>query len=261
MLVVSMLPELSLLLILLDNFRDESRFTFVWSRVKSPSFFPVKQKGQMRDRFGQKKYMAVAATAMGFLVLAQAGFVHFQEEADSINAPLELEVTVIEVFTEAEGDALDAGKTSDLLLDAIVEVESGGNPFRVGRAGERGLMQIKRTTWHDVTKRLFGKPVSFDKAYAGNLNRHVGRAYLAELQRFLHEHRDEWHADERSLLLACYNAGPSRVKRAEFDLTRLPRSTQGYIERASALHDHYLGKWAPVVSRLLAAQRNNSRIG
>lgn len=128
----------------------------------------------------------------------------------------------------------------DLFLDAIIEIESGRNPRVVGHAGERGLMQIKQATWAEVTLATFGEPVQFDRAFDPELNVVVGKAYLHMLQAFLHEHQTKWNADRRSLLLACYNAGPSAVRGANFDIRLLPRSTQEYVERATSLHDFYL---------------------
>ena len=129
-----------------------------------------------------------------------------------------------------------------LLVDAVIQVESGGNAEMVGKQGERGLMQVKRGTWAEVTRNLFGRKVSFDHAFDPDMNRQVGGAYLAQLQQFLAKNRSKWHADERSLLLACYNAGPGRVEAAGFNLRGLPESTQDYVKRASALHQHYVEK-------------------
>ena len=83
-----------------------------------------------------------------------------------------------------------------------------------------------------------------DRTVIDELNRHVGTAYLATLHSFLQANKDKWQADERSLLLACYNAGPQRVAAAGFSLRRLPRSTQDYVTRASALHDAQLQEHA-----------------
>mgnify|MGYP001374313906 CR=1 FL=1 len=142
---------------------------------------------------------------------------------------------------------------ANLLVESVVQIESSGNPRTVGSHGERGLMQIKSGTWSDVTRRLFGSRVSFDRAFEGNLNRRVGAAYLADLQVFLANHRRYWKADERSLLLACYNAGPARVKAAGFDLRRLPAPTKDYVRRASALHDSYLADHDLSMSKLMLA--------
>jgi hypothetical protein len=54
-----------------------------------------------------------------------------------------------------------AAEICERLVDALVEVESAGQPRRVGRQGERGLMQVKASTWAEVTAQLFGRRVSF----------------------------------------------------------------------------------------------------
>jgi len=142
--------------------------------------------------------------------------------------------------SEPVASVLDKRLVAGLLVESIVQIESAGNPRTVGRHGERGLMQIKAGTWSDVTRGLFGSKVSFDRAFEPKLNRQVGEAYLAHLQKFLAKHRRSWKADERSLLLACYNAGPERVLRAGFDLRRVPARTRDYVLRGSALHDSLL---------------------
>ena len=136
--------------------------------------------------------------------------------------------------------ALDAEENASRLVDAIIQIESNGDARKVGRHGERGLMQIKAGTWRDMTTRLFGQPLPFDQAFDPALNRRVGTAYLAFLQERLLPRQAEWRADERALLLAAYNAGPGRLRDAGFDLDRMPRQTRDYVERASALHDAYV---------------------
>ena len=128
----------------------------------------------------------------------------------------------------------------DLLVEAIIEIESAGNPRRVGAAGERGLMQIMPDTWAEMTEKMYGRPRSFNQAFDPTLNRAVGRYYLAYLQDFLQKNRHRWRADERSLLLACYNGGMGRVEQAGFDIRRLPASVQDYVQRGSALHNAML---------------------
>ena len=149
---------------------------------------------------------------------------------------------------------MDVERNAASLVDAIIQIESNGDPRMVGRHGERGLMQIKSGTWRDMTTRLFGKPLPFDQAFDPALNRRVGTAYLAFLQERLLPRQAEWKADERALLLAAYNAGPGRLLKAGFDLAGMPRQTRDYVERASALHDTYLDDRAAAIrQRLLAA--------
>lgn len=130
------------------------------------------------------------------------------------------------------------------LVDAIIQIESNGDARLVGRHGERGLMQIRSGTWRDTTTRLFGKPLPFDQAFDPALNRRVGTAYLAWLQAVILHRQSQWKDDERALLLAAYNAGPSRLAKSGFDLGDMPQNTRDYVERASALHDTYLADMA-----------------
>lgn len=148
---------------------------------------------------------------------------------------------------------LDASANAARLVDAIIQIESNGNPRKIGRHGERGLMQIKAGTWRDMTTRLFGKPRPFDQAFDPALNRRVGTAYLAFLQERILPRQSEWQADERTLLLAAYNAGPGRLRQAGFSLAGMPRQTRDYVARASALHDAFLSDMAAAVRRGLQA--------
>jgi soluble lytic murein transglycosylase-like protein len=70
----------------------------------------------------------------------------------------------------------------------------------------------------------------------------TGRAYLAQLQAQLGQHREDWQADERALLIAAYNAGPTLLAQKNFDLQKMPASTRDYVERVINLHDAMLAE-------------------
>jgi hypothetical protein len=152
-----------------------------------------------------------------------------------------------------------------LFVEAIVQVESAGNPDCVGNAGERGLMQIKSATWREITALLYTEPIDFERAFEPGLNREVGQAYLASLAEFLRVRQSAWQADMRTLLAACYNAGPTRVRDAGFDPGRLPPSTQDYVRRVTALHDLYMASPAerqvPGTAYAFAGSPPRTRIG
>jgi len=164
---------------------------------------------------------------------------------------LSADVTVIKepVLIDAQASVLPQELMAHLLIESVVMVESGGRPKTVGLAGERGLMQVMEETWRETTERLYGSSISFKRAFEPALNREVGSAYLSHLHQFLLSHRNEWQASERSLLLACYNAGPGRVAKAGFSLGKLPASTRDYVARASALHDMMLRKYEMKLER------------
>lgn len=153
-----------------------------------------------------------------------------------------------------EEPPLDLFLATDLLVEAIIAIESGGNPDLVGSKGERGLMQIMPNTWAELSKRHFDERISFDRAFEPSLNRQMGRLFLGDLQLRLYEHQAEWKHDLRLLLCASYNGGFARVRRADFDLTRLPKSVQDYAIRVAALHDWHLAHDAAKMNQILRLQ-------
>jgi soluble lytic murein transglycosylase-like protein len=144
------------------------------------------------------------------------------------------------------------GAAGDKLVEAIILVESQGNTYCVGKAGERGLMQIRLATWREMTREIFGRPLPFQEAFDPVLNRRVGRAYLARLQTQLERHRADWQSDQRALLIAAFNAGPALLGRKKFDLKQLPTTTRDYVERVTNLHDAMLAELARVEQQRLA---------
>ncbi len=185
-------------------------------------------------------------TRVLFLLLAVALVVLVHTSIWLKNRTLQQSPTVLELLADRmeelsaeyeEAWNLSLDLLGDLLVDAIIQIESGGHPRRVGAAGERGLMQIMPETWADMTSNMFGREIPFDRAFDPELNRQVGRHYLAFLQAFLRDNQDRWQSDERSLLLACYNGGLGRVEQAGFDVQRLPASVRDYVRRGSALHN------------------------
>ncbi|MDF3129942.1 lytic transglycosylase domain-containing protein [Kiritimatiellaeota bacterium B1221] len=164
------------------------------------------------------------------------------------------EITVFQA-REPE-DSFDVNLATEKLLDAIIQIESHGDPQMVGGVGERGLMQIRESTWKEVTEKHFDEKIPFDRAFEPELNRKVGRYYLGDLQVYLYAHRAKWKSDLRSLLLASYNAGPDRVRKSGFNLKRLPTTVQSYAERGSALHDWYLSESAESLQKRLKEAAN-----
>lgn len=80
------------------------------------------------------------------------------------------------------------------LIEAVIETESGGNPFAVSTAGALGLMQATQDKFRPGQD-PFSPAVNID----------VGTRYLSEM---LHR----FHGNLR-LALAAYNAGPNAVLR------------------------------------------------
>jgi len=142
----------------------------------------------------------------------------------------------------------------DALVRAITQVESQGNPRAVGRAGERGLMQIKESTWAEVTRRKFGREVPFDRAFEPDLNRQVGRAYLEQIAARLEKKRDRLNDSLPALVVASYHRGPSRIEKLGFATKGLSPAACEYVERVLALHARY-----SLETRTLAMETRSGR--
>ena len=67
------------------------------------------------------------------------------------------------------------------LVKTIVLLESGGEPHHTSSQGARGLMQVTRSTWEDMTEQI-GVNWSFDKAFDPYKNIVIGCAYLQWLR-------------------------------------------------------------------------------
>jgi soluble lytic murein transglycosylase-like protein len=175
-----------------------------------------------------------------------------------------LGVVCLPLVTAAQTPSATAPQISgrdvgDKLVEAIILVESQGDTHRVGSQGERGLMQIRLPTWRETSREVFGRPQPFQKAFDPALNRRVGRAYLARLQTQIAQHRADWQSDERSLLIAAYNGGPTLLSLKKFDLRQMPASTRDYVERVANLHDAMLAELTRAAQQRQAALQLTQR--
>ncbi|HVU32747.1 MAG TPA: hypothetical protein VHE61_04885 [Opitutaceae bacterium] len=109
--------------------------------------------------------------------------------------------------------------SDDALLTAIAAVETGNNPAKTGRYGERTRLQILPATW----RRFSHVPHSEAVSHPHETDR-VARAYLAVIRARLRAR----HLPETPFLIAaCWNAGP--------DWKKLHSATVSYAERVSNL--------------------------
>jgi hypothetical protein len=100
------------------------------------------------------------------------------------------------------------------LIRAVIQVESGGNPQAVSRAGAQGLMQLMPATAAEM-----GVENPFDPVQ----NIHAGTRYLRRLL-------DRYQGDRR-LALAAYNWGMGNVeKRPE----AMPGETRNFIRKVES---------------------------
>lgn len=106
--------------------------------------------------------------------------------------------------------------TPDELWDPMVQVESGGDPSRVGAAGEIGLVQIKPSTAADYG--VSPEALRHPEVQRMLFNRIMGK-YLA-------------HYGDVPRAVAAWNAGQHAV-----DTGRIPFSTRGYVNKVLSLYN------------------------
>ena len=112
-----------------------------------------------------------------------------------------------------------------LLVAAVIEAESGFNPFALSPRGAEGLMQVMPSTP--------GYPAETG-AYDPRVNIDLGTRYLRELLRRFD--------GDLVLALAAYNAGPAAVER--FQGVPPYRETRHYVTRVLSLYvDHHRQLW------------------
>ncbi len=133
------------------------------------------------------------------------------------------------LLIDKEHENYIAGIPEQLLLEAIIMVESSGDPNAISPVGARGLAQLMRGTWYDMTE-LREVDWSFDYSFVPLKNKKIALTYLRWLERYLSRYRDQWQVDELTLILAAYNAGPGAVKRHDFQVPPF-RETRQYVER------------------------------
>ena len=172
---------------------------------------------------------ALATTGEPELALEAPG-----ELEEALEAPEEPELALeapgepeeaLEALEEQPELALEAPEdaVTDDVVDALAQVESGGDAAAVGAAGELGQFQIIPATAEDPG---FGiKPLKNLKTATEAEQKAFVNDYLrVALERF----------GTLELALASYNAGIPTVDRIKGDITKLPKSTQQYLDKYRA---------------------------
>ena len=135
----------------------------------------------------------------------------------------------------------------DLLVACVIEVESGGNPNAVSNAGAIGLMQITPIVlqeWNQyqkslqinlyydersrlmMYKNLYKKKNLFDSS----INYEIGTWYLYRLQY-------HYKCPTIECILAGYNGGITRLKKNNWDISKMPKETKEYVKKVMKLYE------------------------
>lgn len=113
-------------------------------------------------------------------------------------------------------------------VEAVIKVESSGNPKAIGRLGERGLCQFFHAAWADTTlwRARHGLPTYGYGTWA--LDAGVGREYATSWLAMLEERLTArlGHKPTIGQIYAAHQLGFSGFASKGFDLRRCPKITR-----------------------------------
>lgn len=121
------------------------------------------------------------------------------------------------------------------LFMAIIQSESNGDPKAISRVGALGLAQIMPATAKDVTK----KPhFNSERLFDPEINLEIAARYIKTIEGWIDNiYPAVDHDSKIDLIASAYNAGWSRVKRANGVPDIL--ETRNYVQRVQHYHSLY----------------------
>ena len=114
---------------------------------------------------------------------------------------------------------------TDKLIQAIITIESGGDPNAIGKNGEIGLIQISSIVVKEFHQ-IICEPHCNDifALYDPKTNIALGTWYLKRL----HNH---YKCETLEQILCAYNWGIGNLRKIDMDWTKSPSKVKRYISR------------------------------
>ena len=116
------------------------------------------------------------------------------------------------------------------LIQAIIQVESGCNPNAYNPCSQaRGLMQITPIVRSEYLQFNKGCP----QYYNSEDNINMGYWYLLRL-------KDHYLKDKYTIerLLSAYNGGITRLRKLDYDVSRMPKETRDYVRKVMRIYQN-----------------------
>jgi len=111
-----------------------------------------------------------------------------------------------------------------------MDAESGGDPKCISNKDARGLMQVTEEAWKDVEQNL-----KFNKEWYNPIsNVYVAGKYIIFLDEDFQNSHPRWNylsnKEKRMIIAAAYNGGPEKLKKNQWDISKMPEETRDYVE-------------------------------
>ena len=124
-----------------------------------------------------------------------------------------------------------ADEISDI-LPYLIQVESGGNPIAVSKAGAIGLSQVTPIVleeWKNEAHKMRSSGTwIFTDLYNPEYNVRIASWYLRRL-------RDHYGCKTIEQCLAGYNGGITRLRNNNYDINKMPSETKAYVKKIMRL--------------------------
>jgi hypothetical protein len=108
-------------------------------------------------------------------------------------------------------------------------VESGDDAYAISPRDARGISQMRLDTWNEVAPNINYE----DNWFKPEISIPVAEKYLNWIVRGLRIKYPDWEATDDTLKLdmisSAYNAGPTALEKAGWDITSLPAETAEYV--------------------------------
>jgi soluble lytic murein transglycosylase-like protein len=119
---------------------------------------------------------------------------------------------------------------NDRFIDCVIQIESGGNCNAISPAGAVGPLQFMPETWLEESGGL-----SIELAKDEKISRVVGKRYFRRIYNTL----SGWSGRMATIdeCLAAYNGGMGRLRRNNFELSKMPQETQNYVIKVKNLYE------------------------
>lgn len=124
----------------------------------------------------------------------------------------------------------------DKLINRIIYIESKWNKYAKSNRGARGLMQLTPDAWEQVEPKLN----YYKNVFNPRINKEVGTKYLEWINDYCEDKHPNWeNLDDRQkikIVLAAYNGGPTKLKKIDWDIGKMPRETRNYIKKIERIN-------------------------
>jgi len=176
--------------------------------------------------------LLVASTAVTGIAFAPIISETYSPKTNSKMDRPYVEITTNPTFQNQHSDT---ALINSNFIDAIIKVESKGNPKALGKNGDRGLMQITPIVLKEWNQKHPKEQYTLSDLFAPEINTKIGTWYLTEIDEYCSRNHPSWSktpiSEKRKIIIAGYNGGKARLKSKKWKIEKMPKITRTHLEK------------------------------